>query len=52
MRKTILEKRLQRLQAKKAKINERCNASSDVAEVRSLTEELEEVNENILQKEL
>ena len=34
MRKSILEKRLQRLMAKKAKLTERCNASQDVNEVR------------------
>lgn len=47
MRKSILEKRLQRLMAKKAKLTERCNASQDVNEVRSLTAELEELNEDI-----
>lgn len=46
-RKKILEKRLARLQAKKAKLAERCNASTDVNEVRSLTEELNELNEEI-----
>lgn len=46
-RKKVLEKRLQRLQAKKAKLAERCNASTDVNEVRSLTEELEDVNAEI-----
>ena len=47
MRKKILEKRLARLQAKKQTITERCNASNDVAEVRSLTAQLEEVNAEI-----
>lgn len=47
MRKKILEKKLQRLNAKKTKLNERCNASEDVTEVRALTEELEEVNAEI-----
>ena len=46
-RKKILEKRLARLQAKKAKLVERCNASTDVNEVRSLTDELNELNEEI-----
>lgn len=46
-RKKVLEKRLARLQAKKAKLAERCNASTDVNEVRSLTEELEDVNAEI-----
>lgn len=46
-RKKILEKRMQRLQAKLAKLTERCNASEDVNEVRGLTEELEEVNAEI-----
>lgn len=46
-RKKVLEKRLARLQAKKAKLAERCNASADVNEVRSLTEELEDVNAEI-----
>ena len=46
-RKKILEKRLARLQAKKAKLAERCNASTDVNEVRSLTDELNELNEEI-----
>ena len=47
MRKAFLEKRLKRLEAKKAKINEKVQASTDVAEVRSLTEALEEVNAEI-----
>ena len=47
MRKKILEKRMQRLIAKKQKLNERCIASQDVNEVRSLTEELDEVNAEI-----
>ena len=46
-RKKILQKRLQRLNAKKAKLNERCAASEDVAEVRALTEELEDINAEI-----
>lgn len=47
MRKKILEKRMQRLLAKKQKLNERCTASQDVNEVRSLTEELDDVNAEI-----
>ena len=45
--KKILEKRLARLNAKKAKLAERCNASTDVNEVRDLTEELEDVKAEI-----
>ena len=54
MRKKILEKRMQRLLAKKQKLSERCNASTDATEVRSLTEDLNEVNEEIaeVQEEL
>lgn len=47
MRKKILEKRMQRLIAKKQKLSERCTASTDVNEVRSLTEELDDVNSEI-----
>ena len=47
MRKKILEQRLARLQAKKAKLVERCNASTDANEVRSLAEELDDVNAEI-----
>lgn len=47
MRKKILEKRMNRLLARKQKLTERCNASTDVNEVRSLTEELDEVNAEI-----
>lgn len=47
MRKKILEQKLQRLNAKKTKLNERCSASTDVNEVRSLTEELDDVNAEI-----
>ena len=50
-RKKILEKRLARLQAKKAKLVERANASEDAAEVRSLTEEVEAVKEDIAETE-
>lgn len=54
MRKKALEKRMQRLLAKKQKLTERCNASEDANEVRSLTEELEDVNADIaeVQEEL
>ena len=47
MRKKILEKRLARLNEKKKSLVARCDASSDVAEVRSLTEELNDVNAEI-----
>ena len=46
-RKKILEKRMQRLLAKKQKLNERCTASTDANEVRDLTEQLEDVNAEI-----
>ena len=42
-----LNARLLRLNAKKQKLDERCKASTDVAEVRSLTEQLDEVNADI-----
>ena len=51
MRNKLLQKRLARLQAKKAKLVERCNASTDVNEVRSLTEELDDVNAEINETE-
>lgn len=47
MRKKILEKRLARLMAKKSTLASRCEASADVNEVRSLTEELADVNAEI-----
>lgn len=47
MRKKFLEKKLARLEARKQKLDERCNASTDVSEVRSLIEQLEELNEEI-----
>lgn len=47
MRKKFLEKRMQRLLAKKQKLNERCAASTDAAEVRDLTEQLDDVNAEI-----
>ena len=43
-RKKILERRLARLQAKKTKLTERALASNDVAEVRSINEDLTELN--------
>jgi len=46
-RKKILEKRMQRLIAKKESLASRCKASTDVNEVRSLTSELEDVNAEI-----
>ena len=47
MRKKALEKRMQRLLNKKNKLVERCNASTDVDEVRSLTEALEDLKAEI-----
>lgn len=47
MRKKALEKRMQRLLAKKEKLNDRCAASTDAEEVRSLTEALEDINAEI-----
>lgn len=47
MRKKVLQKRMARLLAKKAKLVERSNASTDVAEVRQINEELTELNEEI-----
>ena len=47
MRKKILEKRMMRLLAKKQKLNEKCQASADVNEVRTLTEELDDINAEI-----
>jgi HK97 family phage major capsid protein len=47
MRKDILKKKLARLQAKKTGLAARCQASTDVAEVRSLTADLEDVNAEI-----
>ena len=46
-RKKILEERMKRLLAKKAKLDARCAASTDVNEVRSLTEDLEELKAEI-----
>lgn len=47
MRKDRLMKKLLRLQNKKKQLDERCAASTDAAEVRSLTEQLEEINADI-----
>lgn len=47
MRKEFLTKKLNRLNEKKTKLAERCNASADVNEVRDLTAHLEELNEEI-----
>lgn len=46
-RKKILEKRLKRLMAKKQTLAERAQASQDANEVRSINEELEDVNAEI-----
>lgn len=46
-RKAILEKRLVRLEDKKAKLIKRSKDSEDVSEVRSINEELEDVNAEI-----
>jgi HK97 family phage major capsid protein len=47
MRKKILEKRLARLMEKKTDLAKRCEAATDVNEVRSLTRELEDVNAEV-----
>ena len=47
MRKKILEQRLTRLRGKVAKLSERMSASTDANEVRSMTEELEDLNAEI-----
>lgn len=46
-KKKLLANRLKRYQAKRQKLIDRCSASQDVNEVRSLTAELEEVNADI-----
>lgn len=46
-KKELLANRLKRYQAKRQKLIERCSASQDANEVRSLTTELEEVNADI-----
>lgn len=47
MRKDILEKKLSRLNDKLTKLTERCKASEDVNEVRSLTEQLDDLKAEI-----
>ena len=47
MRKKFLEDKIKRLEAKKASLVTRCNASTDAAEVRSLTDQLTDVNAEI-----
>lgn len=47
MRKEFLEKKLARLEGKKKSLSERCAASADVNEVRGLTADLEELNDEI-----
>lgn len=47
MRKQRLMKRMLKLTAKKQQLDERCKASQDAAEVRSLTEQLEDINDEI-----
>lgn len=47
MRKDILEKRLKRLESKKAKLIERAGASESLEEVRDLNAQVDEVNEEI-----
>ena len=51
MRKKILEKRLQRLQAKKQSLTERAMSSQDVNEVRSINSEIEDLNAEIAETE-
>ena len=50
-RKAILEKRLLRLRTKKQKLKERALASQDAAEVRSINEQLEDINAEISETE-
>ena len=47
MRKEFLKKRLERLMAKKASLKKRAMESTDANEVRSLNEQLEDLNDNI-----
>ena len=47
MRKSFLEKRKQRLEAKRSSLRERALASNDVNEVRSLNADIEELNQDI-----
>jgi predicted nucleic acid-binding Zn-ribbon protein len=46
-RKDVLNKRLLRLDAKKKQLEERVKVSTDAAEVRAMTEQLDEVNAEI-----
>lgn len=45
--KEFLKKKLARLEAKRAKLDERCKASQDAAEIRSLTDDLADINDEI-----
>lgn len=47
MTKEFLTKKLARLESKRAKLDERCKASQDAAEIRSMTEDLTDINEEI-----
>ena len=47
MRENILTKKMSRMQDKKAKLDARCAASTDVAEVRSITDELDDLKAEI-----
>lgn len=51
MRKKILEKRLARLQKKKTALTQRALASQDANEVRSINEQLEDLNDDIAETE-
>lgn len=46
-RKAVLEKRMKRLEAKKATLTQRALASTDATEVRSINEDLEDINAEI-----
>ena len=46
-RKKFLERKLNRLIGKKKTLAERCDASTDAAEVRALTEQLNDINDEI-----
>lgn len=47
MRKQRLQAKMNRLLAKKKQLDERCKASTDAGEVRSLTEQLDDINADI-----
>lgn len=47
MTKEFLTKKLARLESKRAKLDERCKASQDAAEIRSMTEDLADINDEI-----